>query len=799
VRYLEVDPYIPLPLWVALAIAAVAVIAAYAWTSRRRLTPWRWRGVVLLMVLAVVPPLVILLNPTWLEQIPPPEGKPLLTVLVDASASMATPDGNATDAAAASRYDTARLAASRVEASLREKFDVELRTYATRCQPGSVEELASRKPDGALTDLATALDEGLADDRPQGQAVLLLSDGVHNAGASSQLRDSVAQVKAAGVPVYTQTFGGAAGVNDIEVTLPSPQELAFLGQKITLRATVRQRGRFAAKSKIALRLDDMPVEEREVDLVRDGVTDVQFTIALPATGLFRYQVAATGDPKEVTDVNNSASLLVRVVDEPVKVLLLEGKPYWDTKFLTRTLAADPSISLTTIVRMAPGRLLERSIVPAETAKRETNSAEESTPGENAAENTDAGTAEKTPPVVARTQSWSIRTDAAALLADPTKLAKQQIIILGRDAEVFLSDEALSQLRKWLNAGDGSLVCFRGAPSAQVNERLAGLLPVRWTPTRESRFRVRFTPSGRDLHWLPLTLRDESDPLSRMPSLATVGRSETRPTLTTVLATTAEAKAPQEAPVVAYQPVGLGRVVVIEGAGMWRWAFLPDAYQQLDDVYGTLWRSLTRWLVASASLLPSQKLALRTDQVTYSADDVIAATLLVRESEWQGDLPKIELTRDGTAAKDGSTEVAENDSGTFPRTIAPIASGEAPGQYHVPLGKLAEGRYQIRAVGFDDPAARTAFDVRGNLRERLNVAADPDTMRFIAEETGGAVIDDSADDAAAKELGEKVAAHLARSRPERTLRWPAWDRWWVLASVIGLWVATWSLRRWSGLV
>ena len=31
-----------------------------------------------------------------------------------------------------------------------------------------------------------------------------------------------------------------------------------------------------------------------------------------------------------------ALLLVRVVKEPVRVLLLEGRPYWDGKFLART-------------------------------------------------------------------------------------------------------------------------------------------------------------------------------------------------------------------------------------------------------------------------------------------------------------------------------------------------------------------------------------------------------------------------------------------------------------------------------
>ena len=66
-------------------------------------------------------------------------------------------------------------------------------------------------------------------------------------------------------------------------------------------------------------------------------------------------------------------LLLRVVDQPVRVLLLEGKPYWDTKFLVRTLSADQSIELTSVVQLAEGRLLQRKIAAAAPADDATTS------------------------------------------------------------------------------------------------------------------------------------------------------------------------------------------------------------------------------------------------------------------------------------------------------------------------------------------------------------------------------------------------------------------------------------------
>ena len=47
--------------------------------------------------------------------------------------------------------------------------------------------------------------------------------------------------------------------------------------------------------------------------------------------------------------------------QDIRVLLLEGKPYWDGKFLMRTLAADPVVALDSVVRMAEGRFLRRSL------------------------------------------------------------------------------------------------------------------------------------------------------------------------------------------------------------------------------------------------------------------------------------------------------------------------------------------------------------------------------------------------------------------------------------------------------
>lgn len=398
-RQITFDPPIPLALWVPLALAAVVLVAWYAWASRGRLSGRRRPGVVTLMALAVAVPLWALLNPTWLEQVPPPAGKPLLTILVDRSASMDTPDAGQGQ----TRYQAASRLAVRAASELAEEYDVRVRLFADDSSLVAPDELGQHRPDGVMTDLARAIEDALDDTRPQGQAMLLLSDGIHNAGATDRVRAGAAKAKALAAPLYATTLGGRAEVRDLSVSVDRPREVAFVGQRVSVPVKVRQRGKLARKTKLVVTLDDQLVQQRRIELAPDGETEEIVEVMSDQSGLYRYRLRADPLPGEVTPLNNDATLLLRVVDEPASVLLLEGKPYWDTKFLIRTLAQDPSIELVSVVRMAEGRLLERRIsrVPAE---------DEQTPDEEPGRPNE-GDRQASPRQdrAFRTDAWTIRT------------------------------------------------------------------------------------------------------------------------------------------------------------------------------------------------------------------------------------------------------------------------------------------------------------------------------------------------------------------------------------------------------
>jgi hypothetical protein len=744
------EPHIPLALWAPLAVAAVVLVGLYARASRARLSRGRWLTGTALMALGVAVPLVLLLNPIWLDRIPPPEGKPRLVVLLDRSASMATVDVGARQ----SRFDIARAAVRSLNEGLAEQFDVQLRAFADDVTATSLEQLDSLQADGEDSDLAAAIQLACEGESLPGQAILLLSDGIHNApGGTARLREALARAKAMAAPVLAYTLGGDAEVNDLRLAIRNPQELAFVGQKVPVLLELEQKGQLPARVEISLWEHGKPVERREVEL-RDGRGEAAFQVSRDRTGLFAFDVQAAARPGEATTLNNAAAFVLRVVDEPIKVLLLEGKPYWDTKFLVRTLALDTSIELTSIVRLSENRVLERRLPRA------------APPAD-----------EQSPQPAAPAETWQVHQSPDRVLSDAAALAAYQIVILGRDADVFLNDDSLGQLKKWLISSDGSLVCFRGPPSAQVHERLDQLMPIRWTPARETRHRLRWTDEGRSLHWLPESSAD--DTLAAMPSLVAAARPGTVKDHATVLATSGNEQ--DRVPVIAYQLVGNGRVVAIDGAGMWRWAFLPPKHRDRDDVYGTFWRSMMRWLLSNVGMLPRQQFALRPDKVTFDSRDSATATFSLRTDGEAKPVPAIELMGD---------ELTE------PRTLTPVPLGE-PGQYRVAFGRLPPGRYRARVVGSreDEPGAAAAFEVRGPLKEQLELSAQPATMEVIAQQSGGAALGKLD----ARVVCDYFAEHQARTRPERFSQTAAWDRWWVLGGAIGLWGVAWGLRRHAGLV
>jgi hypothetical protein len=749
---LTTDPLIPGGLWLLLAALGAGMMAWYALRRPPAVSPRRWVAVVSLMSGALLLILGLLLNPTWAKEIPPPAGRPVLTVLVDTSGSMTTPDV----AGGATRIASAAALAKDISSQLDARFDIRVRSFDQSSRLIAPTALADAT--GPSTDLSNAINSALTEDHPQGQAVVLLSDGIDNAGGgTSPILAAARTAKSMAAPIYTKTFGGDMKSFDLAVELRSPQDMAVVGQNVPISARITHAGLTTGKVAVTLLKDGKVIARRDPLLDPNLPSEVTFQVQNDKVGVYPYEIRVEPLPGETSLANNSASYVLRVVNEPMRVLLLEGKPYWDSKFLTRTLMSDPSVALDCIVRLSETRLLHRTLT-------HQPSTATTKPGEE-------------PPPADRVETWKIDSDAAAVLASLDQLRSYQVIVIGRDADPFLTDAAIANLQTWVSQQGGCLLCYRGSPTSTVNQKLAKLLPVRWAAGAPSRFRVALTPAGKDLNWFAAA--GSVDALPMLPSLAASSSIESSKPLAIVLATGVGSST---VPVVIYQPYGSGRVVVVEGSGMWRWAFLAPAYQDEDQTYAGLWHSMMRWLTSGQGLTPGQMFSLRADKVRFDADEPAMATLLARQDIPRDKLPVVTLTTDGSNQS--------KDFSAFPL-------GDEAGVYRINFGPLPEGRYQAKLAlaSTSDSANEIAFEVRKYDQEMIDLQARPDLMARIATDSAGAVLTDNA----VNEIARQFTDHMARVMPPRIERAVAWDRWWVLLFVLSLWTVSWMVRRMGGLV
>lgn len=777
-----IDPQIPLSLWWALAAFAVAAVAWYLIRFDWNQSTQKRLFFTAMLALGLIGPLLIALNPTWVETIPPLPGKPTLTVLLDGTMSMNTTDID--ESKSQSRWQRGLQLANQVESK---DGSVEIRQFAIGGELKSVnfgqlqqnpanlknenEDASTNWPQGHRSDLSMAIRQSIRSGSPLGHAILLVSDGAHNVGSTEGLLQSAREANALATPIYTVTLGSSLGMKNLSLTAKSPRMLSFPETPITIRAMVGHSGLNGSTTQVQLLHDNEVVQSQSIRL-NDPMQEVRFVVE-PKSGnqpLDRYQIVASEVSGEVTTADNETSILVQQLSAPIEVLVLEGKPYWDTKFLLRNLANDSVVNLTTIVRLGSNRFLLRRIEQAASSKTDEATASKD---ENQSSN----------PSVDKSNQWEVQEQLVSPLESDQLLEKYRLVILGRDAGAYLTPTAIDNLRAWVSKNGGCLLCSRGAPTDQMAAKLAEILPVRWARNRdESRVHPEVTQHAMDTSVFDPLLSEGIDPIASMPTLAVGSQPKMRTGLPQVLMQSAITGG-ETIPIVTYQPLGAGQTIVVEGAGMWRWAFLSPEHASKDKIYPTLWQSMIQWIISQQDMLPGQDISIRPDRATYLAGDRASASVTLKNpASW--------------AIEDLSVllQTAEFE---LPKRLTLTASGVDNGLFRVDLGALEVGYYSLKVVRgeSDEILAAGAFEVRDPWFESLEVDARPDVMRQISRLSGGEVVDPR--DVA--QLAERFAQQIRSQQKHEETRTTMWDRPWVLLIVLGSWITSWIVRRRSGIV
>jgi hypothetical protein len=349
-----------------------------------------------------------------------------------------------------------------------------------------------------------------------------------------------------------------------------------------------------------------------------------------------------------------------------------------------------------------------------------------------------------------------------------------VIVLGRGAEGFFDGQTEALLSEFVSRRGGSLLFARGKPYGGRFQALSKLEPVAWGNGLMPAVKMKPTAAGRDNPIFDLGSAGTLDELlEKLPALDQVSVTLGEKPLAIVLASAAN----QEGPVLlAYQRYGQGKTLSLNASGLWRWSFRETGQDESEVAYGRFWISLLQWLLSGSQFLPGNDVALTSARRYYSSEQPMQFLISTRNVDRAIYKPRLVIT--GTKQ---SLEIEPRQRGeSFVGEAGPFPPGTYRATLQNNIGKPSELSQNIEVVSASI--------------EKKDLSADPETMRKLAEISGGGVLK-AGDVERMPEIVKRWEAARQIAHRQQTI----WDRWWLLSGILGLVGLEWWLRRREGLV
>jgi hypothetical protein len=353
------------------------------WWQRQNLgnTPALLRIVLSLTRVAVLVLLIGVLSGPYLKIDHESERKPIVGVLFDHSQSMQLPAGpfesEAEMAQAAkaigysaadgrlevdtrkslNRISRAKLAQSAVEAQtaslldpLVKKYDVRFYSFARDIAQLGVDPAHPKFPEppnpgGSATHLGDAIAHAL--DEAAGRqvaGVVVFTDGQNTGGrAPSEVAHAAA---AAGAPLFAVPTGSTTRLRDVAIVDVFTTGLVSVGDTARVAVTLESQGFDNRPVKVELREGETRIDSKDLVLRGSEQQQVELTFQAKKPGAHYFTVHVPPMPEEpdYLRANNTDTAYVRVSEEKLRVLYLDGLPRWDFRYLKNAVRRDHGLA-----------------------------------------------------------------------------------------------------------------------------------------------------------------------------------------------------------------------------------------------------------------------------------------------------------------------------------------------------------------------------------------------------------------------------------------------------------------------
>lgn len=644
------DPVIPLVWILFIAIVAVTSTSYFYLRSGSRLGRGRNAFLLATRLCAIAGLLILLLQPSREEEVHLPVVEKSILFTIDTSASMREPHSDGS-----SRIDAAKadLAGSGVlESSSRHRF----LTFAESAELTDAESVPLLAADGTSTHFDNAFSQILRlAGQPQPAAWFVLSDG-HDFGLVPPA-ETARRAASRNIPVFAIPYGTQDSARDISVRIASYHPQTFVRQSTSLEALVRATGCQHETLEVELLLDGKTVERKRLNTGADPFHNVSFQVSHEEAGQFEYTFRIAPLPNEKELSNNSATTYLNVISERIRVLEIEGKPFWDSTFLRRSFSRNDKFEIDSLV---------------------------------------AFTGDRVRPIRSNPEHREEELHPPATVDD---LMPYNLVILGRETERVLGANGLQAISKWVGDHGGIVIFSRGSAWHPDIAGLSELEPIQWETSSARGVRLEITPQASSVPAFRL-LREVADGDS-FPGVIAFPSGGAPKTLSATFSV-----ADDQSPAIVYRRFGSGQTLSLGVGNLWRWVFNPKAAYD-NNAYDRFWDQLALWLLANGGTGPVTGYHFRAESANVPLGETVRLRLGARGKELPATPPTLEISKENEPVTRLTMYRPEDDSPLF----ADFSAG-ATGRYSVRLQLPGEEPLTARFMVYQDhlESIETSMDI-----------------------------------------------------------------------------------------
>lgn len=549
------------------------------------------------------------------------------------------------------------------------------------------------------TDQTTALGESLRQvlDRHRGEplaGIFVLTDGASNRGLAPA--EAASGARGDGVPVFLYGVG-VTEPKDVALVSADAPRIAFLKERVNIRVRLSSAGFEGQPVVIALR-DPAgkapPLAETTATLPARGTVDAELSFIPDNAGELALEVAATPLEGEASTDNNVSTVRIRVLDNRVRVFMIDQEPRWDWRYLLDFLQDDRRLTLKCVLLDGDPSLLKLPDTPF----------------------------------------------IAALPDDRAALYESDIILLGDVDPARLGRERMQLIRDWVDQAGGGLVFLAGPnhnPRSYLGTPLEPLLPVVPLSGPVEQLAARHPEPAK----LALTAAGARSPLLRLSEkpaenaalwrnfegirwTAKVARARPGAEVLLVDPTPSRSTPSGPGPVLARQRFGRGEVMYFGFNETYRWrSGLGGKY------YAQIWSQVFQALSLERLSGASKQVQLRVDRPEYQLGERVVISGRLYQPDFKPLVADVVPAR-AEFTPEGATAPVQQEV-----MLRPVP--EEAGGYRAEFTPAIPGRYKFFTLL--DATAVVEFDVVQPRLEQADAAMNLPLLEATASAAGGKLL------------------------------------------------------------